>query len=239
MNAKTLITVLIVNAIIIAIVIGTFQVNSKDAVIPDAVKPDAVAEKNYITDSVRIVMDQNLPYATIMEDIKTGLSYFNPYDVQRFNEDGWRFIISKELDFTDSVYAKLSDADKAKIESFTNTKTKIIYIKSSDTDTDYITLKTILGMCAFIDYINSFVSSTPEFTDVIVAYPEYREYKYADVEVTDANREKVKLPLASATDYFAYTMRDYFLYPNYQIEKYPEIYRYFEDFYPRQKEIEE
>ncbi len=232
MNTKTLITLLIVNAVIITIVISTLRVSYKDAVIPDAVKPDAVAQSNYATESVRIVQDENLDLNKNMNEIKQGLSYFSPLVVQQFNEDDWRFIITAELDFANTEYAHRSEAEKASIESLTNTKTKIIQIKAKTGVEGYIRDQTILCMCQYIDYANSYLSSMPEFTDLIVKYPKFVECRYNGVEITDANRKAVEMPRTSNIDYFSHSFRDYLINPEYMQKNYPGLYEYFSTYFP-------
>ena len=239
MNTKTLIAIIIVNCAIIALVVSSLISGSGERVVADGVKPESVSDKNFATDSVRIVMDDDLPFYDYMNEIKAGLSYFNPKDVQRFNEDGWRFIISKELDFTDSDYNSLKDDDKAKIESFTNVKTKIVYIKENAKEPTFVRQYTILGMCQFIDYINEYYSSTEEFVTLMKKYPKYTEYRYLGVEKTEDNKDKINQPNKSNINYFTYSMRDYLMYPEYVSEQYPELFDYFTDLYPRQKHIED
>ena len=224
MSAKTFITILIVNAVIIAIVIGSFSTSSKDAVLADAVKPDDVAERNYITDSVRVVLDDDQAVNTSLNAIKAGLSYFNPKDIQKFNDDNWRIIISKELDFTDTDYTKMSDAEKDRIKSFINVETKIVQIRADKNNDGYIKEQTVICMCRFIDYINGYMSSLPEYEALVEKYPGYVEYRYfgTDRIISGAN-----------TDRFALMMRDYLMNEDYVLQYYPEVFGYFEERFPQ------
>ncbi len=73
------------------------------------------------------------------------------------------------------------------------------------------------------------VSFTREFRDIYRQYRElYVEYEKAGIARTKENRLDFEYPVSNSEEFFACSLKDFFLYPQYLQQYYPEIYRWYQ-----------
>ncbi len=212
MNARALTGIIIVNLIIIALVVSTLKTEREDRVIADP-----GSEEADVTESVHVVIDDDLPYSRYMDDVGMALSCFSPKTVQSFNSNGWRIIISKELDFSNSEYFRCPEAEKTKIIGFADYKDRVIRVKVGSRVNEHITDEIILCMCYFVDHANGYLSDTDEYSGIISVNPDFIE---------KCNFCNILSP--TNHDYFAYAMREYLTDPESLRNVYPSVYAYYE-----------
>ncbi len=212
MNTKALTGIIIVNLIIIALVVSTLKTEHEDRVIADP-----GSEGSYLTESVHVVIYDDLPYSRYMDDVEMALSCFSPKTVQSFNSNGWRIIISKELDFSNSEYFCCPEAERTKIIGFADYKDRVIRVKAGSGVNVHITDEMILCMCYFVDYVNGYLSDTEEYSGIISVNPDFIEKCNSCNILSPTNH-----------DYFAYAMREYLTDPESLRNMYPSIYAYYE-----------
>lgn len=212
MNARAFTGIIIDNLIIITLVVSTLKTEREDRVIADPGSEDA-----YMTESVHVVIDDDLPYSGYMDDVGMALSCFSPKTVQSFNSNGWRIIISKELDFSNSEYFRRPEAEKTKIMGFADYKDRVIRVKAGSGVNEHITDEIILCMCYFVDHVNGYLSDADEYTRIINVNPDFIEKCNSFNLLSSTNH-----------DYYAYAMREYLTDPESLRNMYPSVYAYYE-----------
>lgn len=215
-------TVLFLNIILIAIWIMTMQLEAY--------------EKDY---QINMTVEADAPQRMVKE-VGEAMERFSVELLDSFVEDGWKVAL---LTTFENVEGYESISKDASVVGLINYQQKTITIKGIP-EFEY-TVENIMvhEMCHYADYYWGGVSTSKEFRQLYESYRSsgYITYSYFGISVTGEYEVDMAYAISSPQEFFAESLKDYLLHPEYLQTYYPEIHEYYRlaEFMQKRKDKEE
>ena len=174
---------------------------------------------------INMTVDSNVSKESV-EELKDALNIVPNKTLQSLSEQDWKITLLD--DFSDVSGYEHIDNDSS-VVGFINFDTKTITIKGKPEYTGTVKNVTVHELCHYIDQNADWLSNTEEFLDLYEKYKDgkYRSYYYADITLTDRYAEDVLYATSTEKEFFAETLKDYYMHKQYLSENYRDIYAYF------------
>lgn len=174
---------------------------------------------------VNITIESSVSEKTVGE-IKDMLYVVPTSVVESFVEDDWKMVLLTTFEEEDGYEYIASDGTVVGLINYTD---KTIIVKGVPEYEGTAKNIALHEMCHYIDRHWGNVSETEKFKELYNAYKDgkYRTYAYAGIDITKASETDILYATSSNHEFFAETLKDYYLYPDYLEENYKDVY----DFY--------
>lgn len=212
---------LLATFVIIAIVLCSYTV-SKTVVNPiNAPRENVRTEVEYV--SINITYEDCFgvdELTTVQEAIQ-----MLPTDVVKdFVDKDWKIVIVSEINAPDV----LPEGDERKIQGLTDYEAKTIQVCPIERSGRNLKLTTIHEMCHFAGEFYNHAPAQKEWIELYKKYGDsYVEYEYNGVDSNDKNKADLEYAGSDEYEFFACSMKDFLVSPEYVKTYYPDLYTYF------------
>lgn len=215
-------TVLLVNIILVAIWIMAMQLEAYD--------------EDY---QINITVEADVP-PEMVQEVKEALELFSVEVMDSFVEEGWKIVLLTTFEGMDGYESMDKDSSVAGLINFLQ---KTITIKGIPALENTVRDIAAHEMCHYVDYLWGNVSMSKEFLQLYETYQDggYITYSYFGIDVTEEYETDIAYATSSPQEFFAESLKDYLLRPDYLQTYYPEIHEYYRlaEFMQKRKDSEE
>lgn len=180
---------------------------------------------NKQTVDINITVSEDVLQPTVTE-AQEALNIIPAKTLKRMSEDDWKIVLLN--DFSDVAgYEHISD--DSSVVGLINFKKKTITVKGRPEYNG--TVKNVMTheLCHYIDQAGGWLSNEPEFAGLYEKYKDgkYLSYAYADITLTEEYTDDILYATSSEKEFFAETLKDYYMHQSYLRENYEDIYQYY------------
>ena len=215
-------TVLFLNIILIAIWIMAMQLEAY--------------EKDY---QINMTVEADVPQEMVKE-VREAMERFSVELLDSFVKDGWKVVL---LTTFEDVEGYESIGKDASVIGLINYQHKTITVKGIPEFEHTVENIMVHEMCHYADYYWGCVSTSKKFLQLYDTYCSsgYITYSYFGISVAAEYERDIAYAISSPQEFFAESLKDYLLHPEYLQTYYPEIHEYYRlvEFMQKRKDKEE
>lgn len=162
----------------------------------------------------------------VVDEVQDALHLVPSSVVKSFTENGWKMVLLTSFAEEEGYEYITSDGTVVGLINYTQ---KTIIVKGVPAFEGTAKNIALHEMCHYIDRLWGNISETEKFEPLYEKYKNggYITYAYAGIELTEASQTDILYATSSNHEFFAETLKDYYMHPEYLEENYEEIY----DFY--------
>lgn len=181
-----------------------------------------LVKENY---DVNITIEASVSEETV-EEVRDVLHLVPSSIVDSFVENEWKMVMLSSFEEEEGYEYIASDGTVVGLINYTD---KTIIVKGVPAYEGTAKNIAMHEMCHYIDRLWGNVSETEKFEALYDQYKNggYITYSYAGIKVTENSATDIFYATSSNHEFFAETLKDYYMHPEYLKENYKEIY----DFY--------
>lgn len=214
--------VLFLNIIIIAIWIMAMQLEAY--------------EKDY---KINMTVEADVPQEMVKE-VRGAMERFSVELLDYFVKDGWKVVLLTTFEDAEEYESISKDAS---VVGLINYQQKTITVKGIPEFEHTVENIMVHEMCHYADYYWGGISTSKKFLQLYNVYRSngYITYSYFGISVTAEYESDIVYATSSPQEFFAETLKDYLLHPEYLQTYYPEIHEYYRlaEFMQKRKDTEE
>lgn len=215
-------TILFLNIILIAIWIMAMQ-------------PEAY-EKDY---QINMTVEADVPQEMVKE-VGEAMERFSVEILDSFIEDDWKVVLLTTFEAVEEYESISKDVS---VVGLINYQHKTITVKGIPEFEHTVENIIVHEMCHYADYYWGGVSTSKKFLQLYDTYCSrgYITYSYFGISVTGEYENDIAYATSSPQEFFAESLKDYLLHPEYLQTYYPEIHEYYRlaEFMQKRKDKEE
>lgn len=201
--------------LVVLIILANYRVK-ENVYDPATVSAEDAARAENVT--VNFTYDADIATKDV-NDVKEALMLVPASVIKDFVDENWKLIITNNMEETSgSVYTA---------NSYTDFRTRTIQIKPAKYASvqEFTKLQTIREMCRFADKFTYHMASDSESFKAL--YEEHKD-NYIEYELVDSNTSDTAYATSSEDTFFACSMKDFLVNPQYLLDNYSDVYAYFD-----------
>ncbi len=201
-------TVLFLNIILIAIWIMAMQLEAYD--------------KDY---QINMTVEADIPQGMVKE-VREAMGRFSVELQDSFVEDGWKVVLLTTFEAVEEYESISKDAS---VVGLINYQQKTITVKGIPEFEHTVENIMVHEMCHYADCYWGCVSTSKEFLQLYESYRSrgYITYFFFGISVIGEYENDIAYATSSPQEFFAESLKDYLLYPEYLQTYYPKIHEYY------------
>ncbi len=248
MKTKNLVfkAVLALIALFLMIMFLVSYANSGKEYVADSKASEVIADEGKVHyENIPITYERQMPN-TIPEQIRMAVVELSVEVIRQFIEDEWKIAVVSRIKMPDKVNIDAVIDETDTVIGVTDYQTKTIQILYDDSQQS-VTTSLMHELCHYCDkyYGEKYfaddslydgaqavylVSFTKDFKGIYKNYKDrYVEYEKAGIARTKENRIDFEYPLSNSEEFFACSLKDFFLYPQYLKQYYPDLYIWYQE----------
>nr|WP_297704099.1 hypothetical protein [uncultured Butyrivibrio sp.] len=238
--------VLALIALFLMIMFLVSYANSGKEYVADSKASEVITDEGKVHyENIPITYERQMPN-TIPEQIRMAVVELPVEVIRQFIEDEWKIAVVSRIQMPDKVNIDAVIDETDKVIGVTDYQTKTIQILYDDSQ-QCVTTSLMHELCHYCDkyygekyfaddslydgaHVVYLVSFTRDFRDIYQQYRDlYVEYEKAGIAHTKENRLDFEYPVSNSEEFIACSLKDFFLYPQYLQQYYPDLYRWYQE----------
>lgn len=219
--------------------------NSGKEYIADSKAAEVIEDEGKVHyENIPITYEKQMP-AAVPEQIRMAVIELPVEVIRKFIEDEWKICVVSRIKMPEKVNIDAVIDETDTVIGVTDYQTKTIQILYDECQQS-VTTSLMHELCHYCDkyyggkyYADDslydgaqavyLVSFTKEFKEIYKDYKDtYVEYEKAGIARTKENRIDFEYPVSNSEEFFACSLKDFFLYPQYMQQYYPDLYSWYQ-----------
>ena len=173
---------------------------------------------------IQLVVDENITQTDI-DEVKEAFDSVPSYVLDHFIADDWKAVV---LSHETVVEENLEPFNNGKTAGTINFTKQVITVRSYSPLEGAVKNVMLHEICHYVDRMFGGLSKTEEFLALYEQFKDgkYIVFNYDGIAIDDVTREDIMYATSSPEEFFAESLKDFYLHKDWMIENYPDIYIY-------------